>query len=169
MDGHLILISGYSQSGKSLLASWLVEVLPSVVHLEQDKYVLPQSQIPTIRDRTDWETPESIDWDSWKKSIKKELKRCKYVIAEGLFVRHDEASVQQASLILQLTVTQKLFFQRRKQDPRWGQEPEWYLEYVWESHQKNKSFEKGTANLTFHFLSQADFADIYEHIISLSF
>lgn len=169
MSGHLILISGYSQSGKSSLASWLTTVLPASIHLEQDSYVLPEHEIPTLRNRTDWESPESIDWQRWNQRISKELKQNQYVLAEGLFVRHDKASVQNAALIIQLTIPYAIFLQRRKNDQRWGQELDWYLQHVWESHFKNKQKEKGTADMTFGFITQADYCDIYERIISLSF
>lgn len=122
MDNHnrLILISGGSQSGKSSLASWLKSVLPGSEHLEQDFYVLPTEQIPRIRNRINWESPESIDWEKWDKSIKKALQQYQYVIAEGLFVRHHKASVEQASCIIELAIPYPFFIQRRLNDKRWG-------------------------------------------------
>lgn len=114
MRGHLILISGFSQSGKSSLASWLTSVLPSSIHLEQDSFVLPAHKIPTLSNRTDWESPKSIDWKNWNQRIRQELKHPQYILAEGLFVRHDQTAVQKAALIIQLTIPYAIFLQRRK-------------------------------------------------------
>lgn len=169
MRGHLILISGFSQSGKSSLASWLTSVLPSSIHLEQDSFVLPAHKIPTLSNRTDWESPKSIDWKNWNQRIRQELKHPQYILAEGLFVRHDQTAVQKAALIIQLTIPYAIFLQRRKNNQRWGHEPEWYLQHVWESHFKNERKEKGTVDLTFEYLTQSDYFDIYERIKSLPF
>ena len=63
----LILIGGCSRSGKSSWAQKLVwqhrlENKTAVV-LCQDDFVKHIDKIPKIRDRTDWETPHSIDYE----------------------------------------------------------------------------------------------------------
>jgi len=35
-----------------------------------------------------------------------------------------------------MTVSKETFLERKRNDLRWGKEPEWYMEHIWESHQQ---------------------------------
>lgn len=132
--GKLVLIAGVSRSGKSSLASALSARLQDAIHLDQDQFARPEQEIPLIRDRIDWEAPESIDWTKWKTTISNALKKHRYVIAEGIFALSDQTLVRQASLTILLQLNETEFKARRKRETRWGEEPEWFIQHVWDAH-----------------------------------
>lgn len=132
--GRLILIAGVSRSGKSSLAKDLCSRLKKAVHLDQDQFVKSESEIPLIQDRVDWETPESINWPNWRQAIQQGLRVQNYVIAEGIFALSDLSLVQQASVTILLELEQDEFKTRRQQETRWGEEPDWFIQHVWDSH-----------------------------------
>lgn len=134
---QLILIAGVSRSGKSSLARDLCAKLKNAIHLDQDEFVKAVEEIPLIEDRTDWETPESIDWKKWKSAIDKALQSNSFVIAEGIFALGDLKLVQQAKTRILLSLEKEEYLRRRKQETRWGEEPDWFLEHVWQSHLKH--------------------------------
>jgi len=131
---QLVLIAGISRSGKSSLAKELCARLSSSIHLDQDQFVKPESEIPLIRGRIDWETPDSIDWQNWNKAILKGLGEHSYVIAEGIFALTDTDLIKQASLIILLEIDEAEFKARRKDETRWGEEPDWFIQHVWNAH-----------------------------------
>lgn len=132
--GKLLLIAGVSRSGKSSFAKAIVSAFESAIHLEQDRFVKEEKDIPKIKGRTNWEVPESIDWKAWNLAITKAISNSQLVIAEGIFCFHEPTWVDKADLTLLLDSTKKEFLERRKHERRWGQEPDWYLEYVWQAH-----------------------------------
>lgn len=134
---QLVLIAGVSRSGKSSLAKRLCAELKNAKHLDQDEFVKPESEIPTIKDRADWETPESIDWAKWEEAIDQAKEKHEYVIAEGIFALSDENLVREADLTILLSIGKEEFVKRRKKETRWGYEPAWFIEHVWLSHLKN--------------------------------
>ena len=136
MMNHLILIAGVSRSGKSSLAEDLCARLENSIHLDQDEFVLPVQDIPLINDRTDWETPESIDWKKWKHKIQESLESYSYVIAEGIFALGDSTIIEIASTTILLSISKEEYLERRKKETRWGNEPDWFLEHVWDAHLK---------------------------------
>lgn len=132
----VIAIGGVSRSGKSTLADWLVIQLKNATVLHQDEYTLPKDQLPKINGIPDWEVPESIDWDTWHKAITQAKKYYDYVIIEGILVF---ANTNINALIDQpifLNIDKENFLKRRLKEKRWGKEPEWFIEYVWEAHLK---------------------------------
>lgn len=133
---QLILIAGVSRSGKSSLAKRLCAELKNAKHLDQDEFVKPESEIPTIQDRVDWETPESIDWVKWKEAIDQAKEKHEYVIAEGIFALSDKSLIKKADLTILLSISKEEFLERRRKETRWGEEPEWFIEHVWNSHLK---------------------------------
>lgn len=132
--GRLILIAGVSRSGKSSLAKDLCSRLKKAVHLDQDQFVKSESEIPLIRDRVDWETPESINWPNWRRAIQQGLRAHDYVIAEGIFAFADLGLIKEASITILLELEQDEFTARRKRETRWGEEPNWFIQHVWNSH-----------------------------------
>nr|KAJ3423163.1 ribosylnicotinamide kinase [Polyrhizophydium stewartii] len=56
----LVGVGGASCSGKSTLTNWLAKIFDcKVVH--QDKFYLPDSEIPMVNGVADWDCPEAID------------------------------------------------------------------------------------------------------------
>ncbi|WP_421978384.1 hypothetical protein [Roseivirga seohaensis] len=132
----VIAIGGVSRSGKSTLADWLGTQLKNTTVLHQDEYALPKDELPEINGIPDWEVPESIDWDTWHKAITQAKVKYDYVIIEGILVF---ANTNINALIDQpifLNIDKENFLKRRLKEKRWGKEPEWFIEYVWEAHLK---------------------------------
>lgn len=131
---RLIAIGGVSRSGKSSLALKLSAALPNSIVLHQDDFVKSEAHIPQINGRTDWEHPDSIDWPSWKESIKEALAKHNFVIIEGLFAFYDHAINSQIYKAIYLSIDKTTFLERRRNETRWGHEPDWFIEHVWEAH-----------------------------------
>jgi uridine kinase len=131
---RLIAIGGVSRSGKSSLALKLLSALPDSIVLHQDDFVKPEAQIPQINGRTDWEHPDSIDWPLWKERIDKALTKHNYVIIEGLFAFYDASINSQIHKAIYLSIDKPTFLERRRKETRWGHEPDWFIEHVWEAH-----------------------------------
>jgi uridine kinase len=132
----LIAIGGVSQSGKSTLANLLSTSLDNSVVLHQDDFVKTEERIPKINDRIDWEHPDSIDWDQWRSAISNALTSNDFVIIEGLFSFYHTIINQQIQIGIFLTIDRSTFLQRRRNETRWGSEPDWFIHHVWEAHQK---------------------------------
>jgi len=133
----IIGICGVSQSGKSTLARGLKKELTAkgieVKIFEIDHYTVEKDQIPMTKDRLDWEHPGSIDWDRLVRQIEKVTTQV--VIIEGIFAFHERLLPFYSKKIL-IEQEKKLFYERRQKDIRWGDEPLWYLDHVWDTNQK---------------------------------
>ncbi|MEP5611926.1 MAG: AAA family ATPase [Cyclobacteriaceae bacterium] len=133
----VIGICGISQSGKSTLARGLKKELTAkgidVKVFEIDHYTVEKDQIPSVKDRMDWEHPDSINWDRLVRQIEKATARV--VIIEGIFVFHSSLLPFYSKTIL-IEQEKDTFYQRRKKEIRWGDEPLWYLDHVWDTNQK---------------------------------
>lgn len=144
----IIGIGGVSRSGKSFLAAALKEKFSlagkTVKVLDQDDYVLLSKDIPLIRDHVDWEIPESIDWDKFEKSINSAQKSNDIVIAEGLMVFWEESINKLFDQRIIIELSKAEFFNRKRVDLRWGQEPEWYIQHIWDSFLKFGSLPSDT-------------------------
>jgi len=134
----VIAIGGASRSGKTRLAKLLKENLlgEETLILCQDDYVYPISQIPTIRDRIDWESPESINFESLHEDLTNGIVDYDHVIIEGFLVFHQSELFQRFDRSIFIYIDKKTFIDRRMEDTRWENEPDWYIEYVWESYLK---------------------------------
>ncbi|WP_323757058.1 hypothetical protein [Roseivirga sp.] len=132
----VIAIGGVSRSGKSTLADWLVIQLKNATMLHQDEYALPKDQLPKVKGLTNWELPESIDWNAWHKAISQAKNHYDYVIIEGILVfanANINALIDQS---IYLNIDKEDFLKRRSVEKRWGKEPEWFIEYAWDAHLK---------------------------------
>ncbi|MEP1097444.1 MAG: AAA family ATPase [Cyclobacteriaceae bacterium] len=133
----IIGICGISQSGKSTLARGLKKELTAkgidVKVFEIDHYTVEKDQIPSVRDRLDWEHPDSIDWDRLVRQIEKAS--AQVVIIEGIFVFHSRLLPFYSKTIL-VEQEKEIFYERRTKEIRWGDEPMWYLDHVWDTNQK---------------------------------
>lgn len=131
----VIGISGPSQSGKSTLARQLQDhLIPKKVSvLDMDEYVLPEASIPKIKDRTDWEVPESVDYERMLKVIGNQELASDFIIVEGILVFAHQKLSQLFDLSILVEISKETFLERRSKETRWGDEPQWYLEHVWDS------------------------------------
>ena len=132
----VIGIGGVSNAGKTTLATRLKKQLEplKVKVLCQDDFAKPVAEIPRIRDHVDWETPESIDMVKYCKYILEAERTHEIVIAEGLFAFCDNHFNKHYNKRIFLTINKKVFWERKLKDFRWGKEPEWYMEHIWQSH-----------------------------------
>jgi nicotinamide/nicotinate riboside kinase len=136
----IIGIAGVSRSGKTTLADLiqkkLIEKGETAIVLHQDDYVIPENQIPKIRHRIDWECPQSIDFQQFKTEILKAKKHYKHVITEGLLNFWDADINLLFDKKIFVEISKETFLERRNKEKRWGFEPKWFYEHVWESHEK---------------------------------
>lgn len=134
----LIGIGGASRSGKSTLALQLQAEYEaqglSVAVLHQDNFAFPEAQLPIIRDHLDWDRPESMDFRRLEAAIVQAHTQFDVVIAEGILIFYDPQINCLFNRRIFIEIDKALFLEHRAQETRWGQEPDWYAEYVWESH-----------------------------------
>jgi len=141
----IIGIGGASRSGKSSLAALIRDELPgnlSCSILDQDDYVFTENKLPRIKDRIDWEHPESINTIRLMNDLQKEIKNTDVVILEGLFAFHYEKFNKYYQKSIFLSISKETFIKRKASDDRWGYEPPWYIEHIWESYLKFGMWEK---------------------------
>lgn len=136
----VIGIAGVSRSGKTSLAFLIKRLMEqrgeTAVVLSQDDFVFAENAIPKIRHRTDWECPESIDFQRYKQAIVDNQAAYQHVITEGLLNFWDAETDALFNRRLFTIVDKPTFFNRRLQENRWGFEPKWFLEHVWRSYLK---------------------------------
>jgi uridine kinase len=134
----IIAIGGSSTAGKSTLAAKIGEVYDhrKVKILCQDSYVKPESEIPLIKDHIDWETPASIDFDRFYRAIVYANLQFEVVVVEGLMIYFNRRTVDLFNKRLFVEIDKETFLKRKSRDLRWGKEPEWYMEHIWESYLK---------------------------------
>jgi nicotinamide/nicotinate riboside kinase len=132
-----MLIGGCSRSGKSTLASDLVWYFRNhnkrAIVLMQDDFVFRINDIPLINDRTDWDTPASLDFELMRQTILYFSQSFDVVILEGHFVFSDSKLIQLFDRQIFIKIPQQTFIQRRATETRWGQEPDWFVSHVWDS------------------------------------
>ena len=143
MPAKVIGIGGVSRSGKSTFAQKLkLKFKGKVLILSQDEYINSEDQIPMIQDRTDWEHPDSIDFQKLVSEIKLRGHDNDFILVEGLMAFHNQELRSHYDFTIMLTISKETFLKRRKKETRWGEEPEWYLAHVWESYLRYGLFEK---------------------------
>ncbi len=138
-------IGGSSNSGKSTLAIKLVEALGKdrAIHLCQDDYVFPKEELRIINNHTDWEYPATINFSNFMKAVEKANQNYQYIICEGIFAFNFEALNNIYDYKIMLDIDYKTFLQRKRKDHRWGVEPEWYIQHIWNSMlQWNKNIDR---------------------------
>ncbi len=134
----VIGIGGISNAGKSRLAQMIKNHYSNknVTVLCQDDYAFPNEKIPLIKDHTDWESPSSINFTHYEKTIIEEIAKNDIVIAEGIFAFYSDSTNKLMDKKLFLTLDSRFFFMRKNTDLRWGKEPDWYIEHIWNNHIK---------------------------------
>ncbi len=134
----IIAISGISNAGKSKLASRIADYYKdqSTIVLCQDNYANQTLAIPKINGHTNWEIPESINFDKFYDKIVESAALFDIVITEGLFVFYEPRLINLYDKSIYLSVDKDTFIDRKKNDLRWGKEPEWYMQHIWDNHFK---------------------------------
>ncbi|MGL4630574.1 MAG: hypothetical protein ACRCVT_05135 [Leadbetterella sp.] len=163
----LIGIGGISRSGKTILANKLKQQLERkglhVTVLHQDSYTQPLDTIPKVGDQVDWECPESLDFEGFYDAIL-QSKEYDVVIVEGFLLYLDPRITQLISVKINLEITKKEFFARKKQDNRWGKIPIWYFEHIWNSFQKNSKNMNLQNCIFLHSSPSLDYTSVLEAI-----
>ena len=128
----IIGIGGCSSSGKSTLAKTLAAQKSSPKILSLDDYTFPENNLPIVGNRYNWEIPEAYDFDRLLQDINGNRSDCLFV--EGILVFYDPRVVALLDTKIFISIEKDTFFRRRKLETRWGNEPDWFLEYVWASY-----------------------------------
>lgn len=134
----IIGIGGVSRAGKTTLAFKIREWLGnnSVCILHQDKYIQAEFDIPRIQDHIDWEHPASLDFDQLSKLINEKSQMYQIVIIEGLMAFYNPELLKIMDKKIYIQISKDAFLNRKTLDNRWGDEPDWYIEHIWDSHFK---------------------------------
>lgn len=145
----IIAIGGVSRAGKTTLTEKLKNDFynKNVIVLCQDNFIQEVENIPKIKDRIDWEHPDSIDHVGFFNSIVKAEKEAEIVIVEGLMVYHDLGTKLLFNKKIFIEIDYDTFIRRKEKDSRWGIEPSWYIQHIWDSF-----FKYGTVELDDSFL-----------------
>ena len=125
-------IGGVSRSGKTFLSNLLHSAIRDSVVIHQDTFIPAEQDIPKIKDHIDWERPEAIDWVSFRKAIETAINSGKTVIVEGLFAFHNKEINKFYDKTVFITLRWDEFILRKRDDLRWGLEPEWYISHIWD-------------------------------------
>lgn len=165
--GILIGIGGISRAGKSELAKYLKNNLSDVEIIHQDDFVKKEKQIPKIKGRIDWEHPDSIDWNKLKTSILKSLENNSHTILEGIFAFYNSNLETKMSLKIQLSLDKKRFLELKKNDNRWGEEPAWFIEHIWDSNQLHGTPNSQSQLLKIYNINDSDYELITRQIQNL--
>ena len=143
----IIGIGGVSCAGKSHLADELSfhlrEAGFNTIVIDQDDYVFPTAEIPLVRDHTDWECPESIDFDSFEDAIKNASSSHDIVLAGGLMVFWESRINSIFDYRIFIKIPRDEFRRRKRKDLRWGREPDWYIDHIWDSYLEYGQFPYG--------------------------
>jgi len=135
----IIGIGGCSNSGKSLLAKQISDFYQrnkTVKILCQDDFVKRRDFLTTINEHVDWELPSTIEIDKYISSVKDAEKQYDLLICEGLFAFwFDELNILYDKYIF-LEIDEHTFKHRKQADLRWGKEPDWYIDHIWQSHMR---------------------------------
>ena len=168
--GLSIGIGGVSRAGKTTLSNYIQSLYPKKKSLiiPMDEYVIDEDKIPRIKDRIDWETPASVDYEKIKEKIKESVEAYDLVITEGILIFYSEELNRLFDKRIFLDIPKSLFYLRRHSDKRWGEEPKWYLDYVWESY-LNYGQLKETFSDTLYASGHEDFSALMidEHLFKV--
>lgn len=133
-ESQCIAIGGVSRSGKTFLSEILSRYLENSIVIHQDTYISPEHEIPLINDHIDWERPEAIDWISFENAIIEAKQSYKYVLVEGLFAFWNAKINHHYDKHIFISLSKDVFTKRKKEDLRWGEEADWYIEHIWKSY-----------------------------------
>jgi nicotinamide/nicotinate riboside kinase len=136
----IIGIGGPSRSGKSTLARLLVNHYrdsgKTAIVLYMDDFVFPTEVIPKVRDKVDWECPESINFDLLSEVLDFYKSKFEVVVVDGFLAFYDKNLSNKYDERIFVSVSKETFLTRKEQDLRWGDIPRWFFEHIWESYLK---------------------------------
>jgi len=163
----IIGIGSCSNSGKSALAEKLKTHYSKlkVKVLCQDDFVYRRDYLTTINEHVNWEIPSTIKIDEYIAAVKEAKAQNELVICEGLFAFwFDELNALYDKNIF-LEIDKATFFQRKKIDIRWGKEPDWYIEHIWQSYLRYGQINLPKANTLFlNAVNKIDLVEVVEFI-----
>jgi len=122
-------IGGISRSGKSTLAKGIAGLLNDSVILHQDEYNAPR--LPMLDGHIDWEVPAAVDFEKLIRAVRNARETHSIVIVEGILIFSNAELNQLFSRRIILTLEEEEFKKRKRQDLRWGREPDWYIHHIW--------------------------------------
>jgi uridine kinase len=136
--GLSIGIGGVSRAGKTTLSNYISSLYPKkkTLVISMDEFVYDDAEIPKVKDRIDWESPASVNYEAIKTKIQDNLDKYDIIITEGILIFYSEELNKLFDKRIFIDIPKSLFYIRRHSDKRWGEEPKWYIDYVWESYQK---------------------------------
>ncbi len=147
----IIGIGGCSNSGKSALAEKIDNfyTVKKVKVLCQDDFVKRRDFLTTINGHIDWEIPSTIKFENYLSAVKDASFKYDLVICEGLFAFwFDELNkLYDKKIFLELSKNE--FKNRKHSDFRWGKEPDWYINHIWNSYLKYGTFNLSEENTLF--------------------
>jgi len=134
----IIGIGGCSRSGKTTLANIIKSRYADdeAIVLNQDNFVFSEEEIPKINGHIDWECPQSMDFERLKAEIIKSKTKFKHVIVEGIMVFYDTELKNMFDKKIFIDIDKESFVRFKNSDLRWGKEPDWYVEHIWNSFEK---------------------------------
>ena len=136
----IIGIGGASRSGKSTLARLLVNHYrdsgKTAIVLYMDDFVFPTEVIPKVRDKVDWECPESINFNLLSEVLDFYKSKFEVVVVDGFLAFYDENLAIKYDKRIFVSVSKTTYLTRKEQDLRWGDIPRWFFEHIWESYLK---------------------------------
>jgi len=131
-------IGGVSRAGKTTLSNYIKQLYPKKrsTIISMDDFVLEEEGIPRIKDRIDWETPASVNYTDIKNRIEESLVDYDLVVTEGILIFYAQEVNNLFHKRIFIDIPKSLFYIRRNSELRWGEEPKWYKDYVWDSYLK---------------------------------
>lgn len=162
----LILIAGISRSGKTTLSNKLADDLPKAIVLHQDEFIVDEDALPRVKGRVDWEKPETIAWTSLISAYHKASPKHNFVIIEGIFALSDLTLSDIADFKILLTLDHDEFTKRREQENRWGDEPDWFIAHVWESHLVFHNPNNFTPDIQLSDITPAEYSNLLDQLKS---
>jgi adenosyl cobinamide kinase/adenosyl cobinamide phosphate guanylyltransferase len=135
--GKVVLITGWSQSGKSTLANALpVELGKEKVKVIHQDSFRNHSAVPTksqVHDgKRSWEGPQFTDWDKLHAAVAEARSTYQLVVVEGYMMLEDEKLRGMATIIIECQVTASVAAERRKSFPKeWPTAERYYMLCVW--------------------------------------
>ncbi|OYT16755.1 MAG: hypothetical protein B7C24_06190 [Bacteroidetes bacterium 4572_77] len=132
----IIGIAGVSRAGKTSMALQIQKWVGTTncIILSQDDYIQDLAKMLKVRDHVDWEHPSSIDYTALLVAVQKAHISSKVVIVEGhLAFCHPEMNLLFDKRIF-IHISKEAFLLRKTLDNRWEDEPDWYIEHIWNQH-----------------------------------
>ncbi|MCD4774072.1 MAG: hypothetical protein K8R41_11895, partial [Bacteroidales bacterium] len=164
----IIGIGGVSRAGKTTLAYKIRDLYPKqkIRFVHGDDVVKAVEDIPMIRDRVDWECIESFDYEKIIKRIKDDFDS-DIIICEGILIFHNKELFKLFDKKIIAEISKDCFYERKSHDNRWGYEPRWYIDYIWEKYIQhysnfidNKGFLKINGETSFDMEELRRFLDL---------